>query len=198
MSTPQSSKSTGSQDKISISNFDFSEAPLLKEFFTSRSKRSGKQDWHELCMQLIQFTSHSEKINSNQLLRNQQLQQDYQQIQQDYQQIQKDIEQRINTLDDVRQELASLKSNLITVTTERDSLKMENEELIQNDQSLAIERNDLKEEVAHLESRMIAPNQHSEVSTTDSLTDDQYNYGLDFSMLRKADHVRTADLEAQL
>jgi len=125
------------------------------------------------------------------LLRNQQLQQDYQQIQ-------KDIEQRINTLDDVRQELASLKSNLITVTTERDSLKMENEELFQNNQSLAIERNDLKEEVAHLESRMIARNQHSEVSTTDSLTDDQYNYGLDFSMLRKADHVRTADLEAQL
>jgi regulator of replication initiation timing len=98
-----------------------------------------------------------------------------------------------NTLDDVRQELASLKSNLITVTTERDSLKMENEELFQNNQSLAIERNDLKEEVAHLESRMIARNQHSEVSTTDSLTDDQYNYGLDFSMLRKADHVRTAD-----
>jgi regulator of replication initiation timing len=117
------------------------------------------------------------------------------------QQIQKDIEQRINTLDDVRQELASLKSNLITVTTERDSLKMENEELIQNNQSLAIERNDLKEEVAHLESRMIARNQHSEVSTTDSLTDDQYNYGLDFStqkLIRKADHVRTADLEAQL
>jgi hypothetical protein len=75
---------------------------------------------------------------------------------------------------------------------------MENEELIQNNQSLAIERNDLKEEVAHLESRMIARNQHSEVSTTDSLTDDQYNYGLDFSTLRKADHVRTADLEAQL
>ena len=121
MNTPQSNKSTSSQDKISISNFDFSETPLLKDFFTSRTKRSGNQDWHELCMQLIQFASHSEKINSNQLLRNQQLQQDYQQIQ-------KDIEQRINTLDDVRQELASLKSNLITVTTERDSLKMENEE----------------------------------------------------------------------
>ncbi len=120
------------------------------------------------------------------------------QLQQDYQQIQKDIEQRINTLDGVRQELASLKSNLITNTTERDSLKMENEELIQNNQSLAIERNDLKEEVAHLESRMIARNQHSEESTTDSLTDDQYNYGLDFSTLRKADHVRTADKEAQL
>jgi hypothetical protein len=42
------------------------------------------------------------------LLRNQQFQQDYQQIQQDYQQIQTDIEQPINTLDDVRQELASL------------------------------------------------------------------------------------------
>jgi hypothetical protein len=45
---------------------------------------------------------------------------------------------------------------------------------------------------------MIARNPHSEVSTTDSLTVDQYNYGLDFSTLRKADHVRTADLEAQL
>ena len=51
MSTSQLSKATVSQDKISISNFDFSEAPLLKEFFTSRTKRSGKQDWHELCMQ---------------------------------------------------------------------------------------------------------------------------------------------------
>jgi hypothetical protein len=49
---------------------------------------------------------------------------------------------------------------------------MENEELIQNNQTLAIERNDLKEEVAHLESRMIARNKHSEVSTTDSLIDD--------------------------
>jgi len=107
----------------------FRKSRYKNKFFPSRSKRSGKQDRHELCLQLIQFASRSEKIDSNQLLRNQQLQQDYQQIQ-------KDIEQRINTLDDVRQELASLKLNLITVTTERDSLKMENEELIQNNQSL--------------------------------------------------------------
>ena len=39
----------------------------------------------------------------------------------------------------------------------------------------------MKQEVAHLESRFIARNQPSEVSTTDSLTDDQYNNGLDFS-----------------
>jgi hypothetical protein len=104
MNTPQSNKSTSSQDKISISNFDFSETPLLKDFFTSRTKRSGNQDWHELCMQLIQFAGHSEILNSKQSLRNQQLQQDNQQLQQDYQKIQNDIQQRINTLDDVRQE----------------------------------------------------------------------------------------------
>ena len=152
--------------------------------FRKRSTRAGKHDWHELCMQLIQFASHSEKINYKQLFHNQQLQQDNQ--------------QRIDALDDVRQELASLKSDLVTITTERDYLKMKNEELIQNNQSLEIERNDLKEEVAHQESRMLERNQQSEVSTTDSLSDDQKNYGLDFSTLRKADHVRTADLEAQL
>jgi hypothetical protein len=37
-------------------------------------------------------------------------------------------------------------------------LKTENEELIQKNQSLAIERNDFKEEVAHLQSRMMARN----------------------------------------
>jgi hypothetical protein len=97
-------------------------------------------------MQLIQFVSHSKPNNSKQLLRNQQLQKDYQKIQQDNQ-------QHFNTLDDVRQVVASLKSDLAKVTAERDSLKMENEELI-NNQSLALERKDLKEEVVHLESRL--------------------------------------------
>jgi hypothetical protein len=46
-----------------------------------------------------------------------------------------------------------------------------------------------------LESCMIACNQHSEVSTTGSLTD--YQIIMD-KIFRKADHVRTADLEAQL
>jgi hypothetical protein len=154
-------------------------------------------------MQLIQFASHSEKLNSKQSLRNQQLQQDNQQLQQDnqqiqqnYQQIQNDSQQRINTLDDVRQELTLLKSDLDTVTTERDSLNMENEELLQNNQSLAIERNDLKDEVAHLESRLTSHNQKSETSTTEPLTDDHFTYG--FPSLRPADYVRTADLETQV
>jgi hypothetical protein len=80
-------------------------------------------------MQSKQFVSHSKPNNSKQLLRNQQIQQDNQ--------------QHFNTLDDVRQELASLKSDLAKVTAERDSLKMENEELI-NNQSLALEHKDLK------------------------------------------------------
>ena len=89
-----------------------------------------------------------------------------------------------------------MKSDFDTVTTERDSLKMENEELIQNNQSLAIERNDLKDEVAHLESRLTSYNQKSETSTTESLTDDHFTYG--FPTLRPADYVRTADFEAQV
>jgi hypothetical protein len=52
---------------------------------------------------------------------------------------------------------------------------MENEELIQNNQSLAIERNDLKDEVA-LESRLTSHNQKSKTSATKSLTDDHNHF----------------------
>jgi regulator of replication initiation timing len=68
--------------------------------------------------------------------------------------------------------------------------------LIQNNQSLTIERNELKDEVARLESRRTSHNHRSETSATESLTADHFTYG--FPTFRPADYVRTADLEAQV